>query len=178
MANPYGHPYGLPPGMSANEVADMLTALGIGDVATYTVDTLPLPGSYPRRTAWVSDLFADQPIPGGRVVSEGGYWKPIRPLATASPVVTGRTALALTPLLHSPTQVLTGAVAAGVGFTLSYSTVNAYPGARFRTIRKATGGLGSTMTLLGSLIPLGSWVDHEFDPSTNTWVQTASGGLL
>ena len=169
--NPYGEG-----GMTAAAIEQMLNDRGLGDVGTYLVSTLPDPASASRRTAWVTDLYADQPTPGGRVVSEGGFWKPIRPLATASPVMSGN--MVLTPLLHSPTQIVSGVIPVGATRTITFATAGAYPGARFRTIRKATGGLGSLFSVVGTLLPLSGWADHEFDPSSNTWVQTASGGLL
>jgi len=169
---PFGDVYGLDP--RGLVTSDQLAALG--DVGTFTVATLPAAGTWSRRTAWVTDLFSDQPTPGGRVVSEGGFWKPIRPLATASVVVGGN--LTLTPLLHSPTQILTGSIAAGLSRAVGYSTVNAYPGARFRSVNRMSLGLAAVLNVVGAVVPLGSWVDHEYDPVTNTWVQTASGGLL
>ena len=110
------------------------------------------------------------------MVSEGGFWKPIRPLATAGVSLTGN--VVLTPLLHSPTQILKGTVGAGLTRTVNYSTTNAYPGAKFRSVNRMTLGALAVMSIVGTVIPFGSWADHEYDPSTNTWVQTASGGLL
>lgn len=176
MANPFGDAADAA-GLTASDVTNMLTSLGIGDVGTYTVATLPSPSAYTRRTAWVTDLFSDTPTPGGRVVSEGGAWKPIRPLATATSSITSGD-ITLTPLLHAPTQIVMGAIPVGATRNVIYSTTGAYPGAKFRTIRRATGGLGSVFMLIGTSLPLNGWADHEFDPLTNAWVQTASGGLL
>lgn len=155
------------------DLTGTLAALGIGDVGTYLVATLPSASTNARRTAWVTDLFSDLVTPGGRVVSEGGYWKPIRPLALAS-VASGN--MTLTALQNSPTQVLTGTIGTGVTHNITFSLTGAYPGARFRTKRLAT-GLGS-MLINGLALPLNNWVDHEFDPVSNAWVETASGGLL
>lgn len=175
IGNPFGNPV-TGGGLTTADVDNRLAALGIGDIGTYTVATLPDPAATPRRTAWVTDLYSDQPVPGGRVVSESGFWKPIRPLASANVNLTGNMTLA--PLLHSPTQIINGTIAAGVTRTITFATAGAYPGARFRVTRKAAGGLASVFTVLGTVLALGGWMDHEYDASTNTWVQTASGGLL
>ena len=128
------------------------------------------PAQYVRNYVWVTDLHDGQP---DVVISDGTYWKPTRPLA-ARAVANSDSAMTLTTLTNAPTQIMKGVLTANRAITLS--TVNAYPGAKFRIKREATGTL---LTLLVNGIGLGlnSWVDMEYDTAQG-WVQTASGGLL
>lgn len=137
---------------------------------TYTVATLPSAALYPQMYAWVSDLHDGQP---DRCISDGTFWKPVRPFATRA-IANANQNLTLTPLSNSPTQIMQGTLT--VNRTVSLSTTNAYPGAKFRVKREA---LGTLLTLIVNGIGLGlnSWADFEYDASQG-WVQTASGGLL
>lgn len=140
-----------------------------GDVGTFTVATLPDVTTNDRRTAWATDLHGV----GGRVVSEGGYWKPIRPLAL-NVVANGNSNMNLMPLISAPTQLIQGALSANRNVTIL--TTYAYPGQRFRIKREATGLFSLLVNGLG--LGLNSWADFEFDPASSAFVQTASGGLL
>jgi len=151
-----------------------LNSAGLGDVNTWTLAQLATqnPTAYAKRTAWVSDLYDV----GGRVVSEGGAWKPIRPLVTG--LVTSST-MSTTPLLTPTTLVLTGTIAVGVthNITLGAGTGFAipYPGYRQRVV-KPSGVLG-TLNVIGVVTKaLTGWADFEWDGTA--WYQTASGGLL
>lgn len=147
-----------------------ITAIGV----PLLIASLPTASTYPGKYAETSDLFGV----GGYVVSEGGFWKPVRPLSVG--LVTNSDAdMTLTTLIHAPTQILQGTLTAARTVTLS--TVNAYSGAKFRIMRQSTGVLISTLvkvsaTLLGTLALTNQWTDYEFNGTT--WVQTASGGLL
>lgn len=129
------------------------------------------PALYPRRYAWCTDLFGGSP---DWCISDGAQWKPVRPFGLQAPTVAGTAAMTLTAMVSAPTQVITGALGVGTTLTLSFATQYAWKGARFRTIRKAT-GLGAVL-VNGLGLPLNNWQDNEFDGTA--WVQTASGGLL
>jgi hypothetical protein len=134
----------------------------------FLIATLPPASQYPRQYAWVTDLYDGQ---GDRVISDGTYWKPCRPMAmNASAPSNG----VFGALKSCPTQLITGAIVSAVAYT--FSTAFAYPGARIRVCRKATGLLGFTVG--GLNLALNSWADWEFDPASGLYVQTASGGLL
>lgn len=135
----------------------------------FLIAELPPAVDNQRKYAWVTDLFDGQP---DIVISDGTYWKPVRPLATKV-VTNSNTNMTLTPLVNAPTQIMQGTLSANRTVTLS--TVNAYPGARFRTKREAGGALVSLL-VNGLGLGLNSWADFEYDGTQ--WVQTASGGLL
>lgn len=164
------------PSAVAKPVGDAVTAAlaasGVGDVGTFTLATLPDPRATARRTAWVSDLYGV----GGRVVSEGGFWKPIRPLA-ASSMASPTADMTVTPLLAATTLIVTGTLSATRNLTLGLGTGFAlpYPGYRQRITRKSAGALTSLL-VNGVGLSLNGWADFEFDGAA--WVQTASGGLL
>lgn len=148
----------------------------LGDVGTYTLVTLPDPNDFIRRTAWVTDLWGALGVGmGGRLVSEGGFWKPIRPLVTGGMAVPATDTI-LQPLYHPTTLLVTGTVTVQRAFTLGVGSGFAVPspGYRQRVSRKATGLL--SVVVNGLALGLNSWVDYEFDGTA--WQQTASGGLL
>jgi len=162
------------PGLSATDVLALLNSQGLGDVGSFTLANLPDPASTPRRTAWVSDLYTV----GGRVVSEGGFWKPIRPLVTASITVASMTT---TPLVTPTTLLLGNAGLLGLGVTMNVTLgmgsgfALPYAGYRQRVVKPA-GALG-VLNVIGALTKaLTGWADYEFDGVA--WQQTASGGLL
>jgi hypothetical protein len=157
-------------GIAREAVQAAMSQLGVGDIGTFTVATLPDPAAFPRRTIWCADLHEGA---GGRLVSESGFWKPIRPLAMGTQGNSNQN-LTLIPLSHSPTQIMPTTLTANR--TISFSTTNAYPGQRFR-IKRTGGGLFNLITSVASL-GANSWADFEFDPVGNAFVQTASGGLL
>ncbi|WDZ97975.1 hypothetical protein Herbaro_09400 [Herbaspirillum sp. WKF16] len=129
---------------------------------------LPSAALYPRKYMWVTDLFGG---PGDYVISDGTNWKPVRPLAVQSPVAADMT---ISALVNAPTQIVTGTIGTAVTRTVSLGTANAYPGAKFRVVRQAT-GLGSLIAgLVG--ISINGWADFEYNGSA--WIQTGSGGLL
>lgn len=153
-------------------------APALGDLGTYAVADLPAcNGSIAKRTAWASNLFGS-PL-GDRVVCDGTYWKPIRPLAVTVDVTSAN--LVLTPLMSAPTQVLQGTLGLGVTRNVTLSTTYAYPGAKFCATR-AAGGLGalSVQGLVSGLttaLGINAWACWEFTTG-NVWIQTQSGGLL
>lgn len=159
---------------------DALTAqlAGLGDAGTFSLATLPDPATMARRTIWVLDLFAQgntNPVYGGRMVSENGQWKPIRPLV-AGAITAPTTDISTTPFLTPTTLIVTGALVAQRAVTLGMGSGFAVPyiGYRQRVSRKATGLLGLIVNGIG--IGAGGWADFEFDGTT--WQQTASSGLL
>lgn len=137
---------------------------GIFTVATLYA-LLP-PANYLRMYAWVQDLFGGN---GDFCVSDGQYWKPVRPLLVQNLAASDITLQALT---HAPTQIMTGALALGVTKTVTLGTTNAYPGAKFRVLRQAT-GLGALLGGLGVSLPVNGWADYEFDGAV--WQKTAAG---
>lgn len=161
-------------GMAEQQVKDLLAGLGVGDVGTFTLATLPDPAATMRRTAWVTDLYGV----GGRVVSEGGFWKPIRPLVTSTMTVANMTT---TPLLTPTTLLLGNAGLLGLGITMNVTlgmgSGFAVPFAGYRQrVVKPVGALG-VLNVIGALTKaLTGWADYEFDGTA--WQQTASGGLL
>jgi len=163
------------PGLSQKDVTDLLGSLGLGDVGTYTLATLPDPATLSRRTIWVSDLWSSLAVPGGRMVSEGGRWKPIRPLVVGS-MVAPAVDMTLQPFVSGTTVLVTGALTAARNLTLGVGSGFAVPyiGYRQRVTRKATGLFGLLINGVG--LSLNGWADFEFDGTT--WQQTASGGLL
>lgn len=139
---------------------------------TYTIATLPDPAANAKIYAWVTDLHDNQP---DRVISDGTYWKPVRPLATRA-MSNANQAMTFAALVNSPTQILQGTLTANRNATLL--TTYAYPGARFRFKREASGLFSIIVNALTTFnIAAGSWADVEYDASAG-WVQTASGGLL
>lgn len=147
-----------------------ITAIG----APMLIAALPAASAYPGKYAETSDLFGV----GGYVVSEGSFWKPVRPLSVAT-VTNANSDLTFTTLLHAPTQILQGTLSVSRVVTLDTSL--AYLGARFRIKREASGVLLNITVKVGavslSTMSLASqWTDYEFNGTT--WVQTASGGLL
>jgi len=163
------------PGLSTQGVLDLMAAQGLGDVGTYTLATLPDPALLAKRTIWVSDLWSSLTVPGGRMVSEGGRWKPIRPL-TVNAMAAPTTDLTIQPFTYGTTMIVTGALAAQRAITLGVGGGFAVPyiGYRQRVTRKATGLLG--LIVNGTGLSLNGWADFEFDGTA--WQQTASGGLL
>jgi len=162
------------PGLNSQGVLDLLATQGLGDVATSTIANLPNPALYARRTLWCSDLYGI----GGRVVSEGGVWKPIRPLVTATITVANMTTV---PLVTPTTLLLGNAGLLGLGITMNVTLgmgsgyALPYSGYRQRIVKPA-GALG-TLNVIGALTKaLAGWADFEFDGTA--WQQTASGGLL
>ena len=146
----------------------------INTVAMPIADIVLLTGAqYEGKYALSTDLYGS----GGYLVREGGFWKPVRPLAVNT-VANANANMTVTSLLMAPTQILKGTLTAGRDLVLS--TEYAYPGSRFRIKKEAGGALISTLikvgtTLLGTQLT-NTWADYEFDGTT--WVQTASGGLL
>ncbi|NSY17247.1 hypothetical protein [Neorhizobium sp. AL 9.2.2] len=140
----------------------------------FTIATLPLASDNAQKYAWVTDLHDGQP---DLVISDGSFWKPVRPLATRV-VANSDAPMTLTPLVNSPTQIMRGTLTASRNITLSSSF--AYPGAKFRIKREAGGVLlnlniiGAVTTALGLTAP---WMDLEYVAGTG-WVQTASGSIL
>lgn len=162
------------PGLTAADVLSILAGQSLGDVGTFTLSSLPDPTVTARRTCWVTDLFGV----GGRMVSEGGFWKPIRPLLAGNTTVANMTT---TPFVTPPTLILTNAGLLGLGITMNVTLgmgtgfAVPSPGYRQRVVRPA-GALG-TLNVIGALTKaLTGWADFEFDGSA--WQQTASGGLL
>lgn len=153
------------------QVAAALAAQGIGDIGTFALASLPDPALSARRTLWCSDLFGT----GGRMVSEGGFWKAIRPLATAT-MATPSADLTLQPFVNATTLIVTGALSATRNLTLGAGSGNAraHPGYRVRLTRKATGLMSLVVNGVG--IGLNGWADFEYDGSV--WQQTGSGGLI
>lgn len=156
-----------------DDVAALKAAMAVtGDVGTYTLATLPDPATFPRRTAWVTDLFSV----GGRMVSEAGFWKAIRPLVTL-PVASGT--MGTVPFVTPTTLLLTGSIGVGITHTVTLGMGSGFavpaPGYRQRVVKPA-GALG-TLNVVGALTKaLTGWADFEFDGTA--WQQTASGGLL
>lgn len=138
---------------------------------SYTLDTLPDPAANAQKYAWVSDLFDSQP---DLVISDGTYWKPVRPLAVLQ-VPNANTNMTLQCMRNSPTVIFKGALTLSRTVTLA-SGGFCYPGAKFRAKREATGL--STLLVNGIGLALNSWADFEYDGTSASWVQTASGGLL
>lgn len=160
------------PGLVASDVMELLGSLGYGDVGAYTLATLPDPTAWTKRTCWATDLFGV----GGRLVSEGGFWKPIRPLLAGNQVSSN---MATVPLVTPPTLILTGSLGLGVTHTVTLGFGSGFalpsPGYRQRVV-KPSGVLG-TLNVVGALTKaLTGWADYEFDGGA--WNQTASGGLL
>ncbi len=163
-------------GLSQADVTALLGSLGLGDIGTYTLATLPDPAATPRRTLWCSDLWSTLASPGGRMVSEGGTWKPIRPLVVSS-MAAPSTDQVVQPFVMGTTLLVTGTLAANRNLTLGTGSGFALPyaGYRQRVTRKATGTLVSLL-VNGVGLNLNGWADFEFDGTA--WQQTASGGLL
>ena len=138
----------------------------------FTVATLPPAEEMIRRYVWLTDLHDGQP---DYVISDGQFWKPVRPLA-ARTVPNANSNMTLQVLVNSPTQILRGALTAQR--TLTTNIQGAYIGARFRIKREATGLFGMVLSgVLGSPnIGVGTWADLEY--TSEGWVQTASGGIL
>lgn len=134
----------------------------------FTVATLPSATGNQRKYCWVIDLHDSQP---DYVISDGSFWKPVRPLATRT-VANANADATLIALSNAPTQIMQGTLSVARAVTLS--TANAYRGAKFRVKREA-GGLFS-LVVNGIGLSLNSWADFEFDGTQ--WIQTASGGLL
>jgi hypothetical protein len=152
-------PLFLPPPVSANLIIP----------GQATVATLPPPAGYERKYMWVTDLHDGQP---DYVISDGTYWKPVRPLASRI-VANSNVAMTLQALVNAPLQVMQGTLT--TSRTLNLSLISAYPGARFRIKREAGGLFGLVIGTVGTLTGAG-WMDVEF--AGTGWVQTASGGLL
>lgn len=127
------------------------------------------PTANTRRRAWCTDLFGG---PGDWCFSDGVTWKPVRPFSVRTMTVTGD--MSVSAMVQPPTLILAGAIGVGVNRAVTLGSANAYVGAVFRVVRRATGLGGLLVNGLG--IPLNGWSDHEWDGSA--WVQTASGGLL
>jgi hypothetical protein len=166
-------------GLTRDQILTLLGAQGLGDVGTFTLATLPDPAENVRRTVWVSDLWSTLPVAqqGGRVVSEGGFWKPVRPLVTSSLTFTAD--MVIQPFSHPTTLIGTGALALGTTRNLTLGTgsgfATPYPGYRQRIV-KPPGVLGVLNLIGATTIALSGWADYEFDGAA--WRQTASGGLL
>lgn len=164
------------PGVTPEQMQAFIAGLGVGDIGTYTLATLPDPAGSSRRTIWVTDLWSGLPAAnqGGRMVSEGGVWKPIRPLVVSAMAVAAD--FTLQPFVQGTTLLITGALAATRNVTLGGGSgfAVAYPGYRQRVTRKATGLLGLVVNGVG--LSLNGWADFEYDGAA--WQQTASGGLL
>lgn len=165
-----------------SSVLAILGEFNLGDTGEYTLATLPDPLTMARRTIWVTDLWSaitDPPKRGGRMVSEGGFWKPIRPLVTSPPI---NVATMTTAPFVTPTTLLLGnAGLLGLGVTMAVTLgfgsgfAVPYPGYRQRVVKPA-GALG-TLNIIGvAMKALTGWADYEFDGTA--WQQTASGGLL
>lgn len=138
----------------------------------FTIASLPAASDNSQKYAWVTDLHDNQP---DLVISDGTFWKPVRPLATKV-IADANQNMTFTPLVNSPTQILRGTLTAIRNLTLS--TTYAYPGARVRFKREAGGLLGiNVVGALTNSLGLNSWADYEYVAGQG-WVQTASGGLL
>lgn len=165
-------------GISEARVLELLGNLGLGDLGTFTLATLPDPSPRSRRTIWVTDLWSALPVAqqGGRMVSEGGFWKPIRPLVTGSTV---SASMATQPLVTPTTLILTAGPAVGITHNITLGTGSGYAvpasGYRQRIVKPTIAFLGS-INIVGKLLT--GWADFEFDGTTGNWQQTASGGLL
>lgn len=162
-----------PSSLSLSSVANYLASLGLGDVGTYTLATLPDPTLTPRRTCWVTDLF----VVGGRMVSEGGIWKAIRPLVAGSMNSASMTTVPWsTPttllLANGPGLSITHSVTLGTGSGFAVPA----PGYRQRIVQPRIAFLG-TINIIGAVTKaLTGWMDYEWDGTA--WQQTASGGIL
>lgn len=166
-------------------VAAQVAALNLGDVGSVVLADLPDPANWSRRTIWVTDLWRALPVAqrGGRMVSEGGYWKPLRPLVAYTAAVAS---METTPLVTPTTLFLTNASALGVGVTrtvtLGMGSGFAVPAPGYRQrIVKPAGALGVLNVIGGTLLApitkaLSGWADFEWDGTQ--WSQSASGGLL
>lgn len=166
------------PGLTPADVQKLLGDAGLGDIGTVTLATLPNPALTPRRTIWCSDLWSSLGTDrqGGRMVSEGGAWKPIRPLVVgnmSAPTIDQT----IQPFIMGTTLLVTGTLSANRNITLGLGSGFALPyaGYRQRVTRKATGSLVSLL-VNGVGLSLNGWADFEYDGSA--WQQTASGGLL
>lgn len=165
-------------GIGEARVLEILALRGLGDVATFTLATLPDPADFTRRTIWVTDLWSALPAPqrGGRMVSEGGFWKPIRPLVAGT---FASATMVVEPLVMPTTVILDAGPALAVVHNVTLGTGSGYAvpasGYRQRIVRPALAFLGN-INIIGKLLT--GWADFEFDGTTGTWKQTASGGLL
>jgi parallel beta-helix repeat protein len=59
--------------------------------------------------------------------------------------------------------------------TVTLSTIGAWNGAKFRTVRTANATGASTLTVGSKALAAGQWVEHTF--AAGTWVETAFGSL-
>jgi hypothetical protein len=162
-------------GIAKEAIQAAMQSLGVGDAGTFTVSTLPNPTDFDRRTIWCSDLHDGI---GGRLVSESGFWKPIRPLAIFTQVNSNQN-MTIYPLLNSPTQIMPTTLTVSRTLTIATKLSGvqvAYPGQRFRIRRNGGGLFPLVINTIG--LSLNSWADFEYDPIGDTFVQTASGGLL
>ncbi len=141
----------------------------------YTVATLPNATDFNKAYAWVSDLHDGQ---ADRVISSGGYWRPVRPLASKAIAMTNA-GWVYQPLLNSPVIRLQGALT--LGSSLELSKTRAYPGQVVRIKRETTGLFNISVKTGIAGLTIGtqaanSWADFTFDGTD--WFQSASGGLL
>jgi hypothetical protein len=171
-----------PHGLDEQGVRDVMSKLGIGDIGSVLLAELPDPALWSRRTIWVTDLWSSlgPNLQGGRMVSEGGAWKPLRPLVAATMAVAD---LAVVPFVTPTTLIMNNAGLLGLGITKSVTLGKGtgyavpYPGYRQRVV-KPRGALG-VLNVVGLLTgAINGWADYEWDTSQLGWVQTASGPLL
>lgn len=142
-------------------LADVLASLptsfvGNGDympVATL-LSTYPAGAPNLGKYARVNDLWGS--VRSVMVCEYDGtsyYWRPQRTDYATANSSTGGT-VTLTPLLTSPTMILTGTL--GLGMTVTPSSTNAWPGAQFEVISNGLLGIFSINIngLLGGALPL------------------------
>jgi hypothetical protein len=134
----------------ANQVIDENRHL---QLRSYTIATLPAAGTA-GQMIYCSDLGGG----GGQLVSDGTRWQRI---SAGHQTVTSDANFSLTPFGSAEEQRHTGTLTAARTITLS--TANAYPGARFRVSRAGGGAFALSVGGLKSL-------------TTNTWAEVIYNG--
>lgn len=127
--------------------------------------------NYDRKYLWVSDLFGG---PGDYCLSDGQFWKPVRPFYTGLPAAQTMT---LQCLANAPTNLFQGTLATGAVANVTLGTANAYPGAVQHTVSEVSGlGTLNIIGIVGSVLGLNTWMRHEYFAGIG-WKKVAGGTL-
>ena len=131
---------------------------------SYIIATLP-PASTPGQMIYCSDLGGG----GGQLISDGTRWQRMSP---GQQTITTDANITLTPLVSAEEQRHTGTLTANRTVTLS--TTNAYPGARFRVVRTGGGAFALSVGGLKSLTT-NCWAEPVYNGTS--WYIGAYGAL-
>jgi hypothetical protein len=145
----------------ANPVIDANRHL---QLRSYTIATLP-PASTPGQMIFCSDLGGG----GGQLVSDGARWQRV---SAGQQTITTDANATLTPLANAEEQRHTATLTASRTITLS--TTNAYPGARFRLARSGGGAFALSIGGLKS-VATNSWAEAVYNGTS--WYISAYGAL-